>query len=78
MTLFRKAALSLVVTSIALAPIAASAAPAVGGVQATPAIAGENELEGSSSWLIGLLGLVAGVVAIVIVSDNNDDEPTSP
>lgn len=75
---FGKAALALATISIATAPVAASAAPAVGGVRATPVVSDDNSLEGNSSWLIGLLGLAAGIAAIIIVSDNNDDDPVSP
>lgn len=82
MTFLKKAAISLAATSMIVAPVAASAAPAAvasfDGLRAASAVDGQSELEGGSGWLIGLLALVAVVGAIVLASDNNDDNPTSP
>jgi hypothetical protein len=69
---FRKAAVALAAVSLLAAPVAASAAPAVS------ATAGQSQLEGDASWLIGLAGLLAGVVAIIIIADDDDDAPVSP
>lgn len=80
MNLLKKAAVSLAATSMIAAPVVASAAPAAGafdGARATSTAEGESELTGSG-WIIGLLALAAIVVGIVIASDNNDDNPTSP
>ncbi len=73
MNLLKKAAISLAATSMIVAPVAASAAPA-----AVSAVDGQSELEGSTSWILALLALAAIVGGIIIASDNNDDSPTSP
>ncbi|MGV1683422.1 hypothetical protein [Sphingopyxis sp. NJF-3] len=78
MTLFKKAALALVATSMVVAPVTASAAQAYNDVSAVSASSGQNRLEGNSGWLIGLLGLLAGVTAIIIIASNDDDSPVSP
>ena len=59
------------------APVAASAAPA-STARAGSTIEGENGLEGNSSWIIGLVRLLAGITAIILVSDNGEDSPVSP
>jgi hypothetical protein len=74
MNLIKKAAISLAATSMVLAPVAASAAPAV---RAAAAVEAQNELEGSSSWIYIVLALAAVVGIVVLVSDG-DDKPTSP
>jgi hypothetical protein len=78
MTLFKKAALALIATSMVVAPVTASAAQAYNGVSAVSASDGQSKLEGNSGWLIGLLGLLAGVTAIIIIASNDDDSPVSP
>ena len=78
MNLLKKAAISLAATSMIAAPVAASAAPAFDSARATSALGGESELEGSTSWIIAVVALVAIVGGIIIASDNNDDTPTSP
>jgi hypothetical protein len=75
MNLLKKAAISLAATSMIAAPVAASAAPAA---RAASAVDGQSELEGSTSWIIAVLALVAVVGGIILASDNNDDAPTSP
>lgn len=75
MNLLKKAAISLAATSMIAAPVAASAAPAAAAVST---VDGQSELEGSTSWIIAVLALVAIVGGIIIASDNNDDNPTSP
>lgn len=77
MGLFKKTAFALTAATIAMTPIAASAAQSVDGARATSVSRGVNELEGNSSWLIGLAGLLAGIAAIIII-DSDDDEPVSP
>lgn len=74
MNLIKKAAISLAATSMVLAPVAASAAPAA---RAASVVEAQNEMEGSSSWIYIVLGLVAVIGVIVLVSDG-DDKPTSP
>ncbi|WP_295325626.1 hypothetical protein [uncultured Sphingopyxis sp.] len=58
------------------APVAASAASSA--PRAASVAAGANELEGNSSWIIGLVGLLVGVGAIILVADNDEDSPVSP
>lgn len=79
MNLFSKAAISVAAVSMIAAPLAASAAPAVNGARATSAVTGQNEFGGETSWVIGLVGLIAGVVLIALaVDDNKDNDPVSP
>ncbi|OHD04953.1 MAG: hypothetical protein A3E77_04380 [Sphingopyxis sp. RIFCSPHIGHO2_12_FULL_65_19] len=78
MRMLKKAAISFAALSMVAAPVAASAASAAGGARAVSAADGENSLEGNSSWLIGLLGLLVGVGAIILVADNDEDSPVSP
>lgn len=76
MRLIKKLVIAVAATSAVAAPIAASAAS--GAARAASVTAGENELEGNSSWIIGLVGLLAGIGAIILVADNDDDSPVSP
>lgn len=78
MILIKKTAMALTAASLLLAPIAASAAPAFDGARAGSVVSGENELGGNSSWIIGLIGLIAGVTAAILVTNNDDDVPVSP
>ena len=73
MNLFKKAAVSLAAVSMVAAPVVASAQ-----TRATSDVAGESELEGSTSWIIALLALIAIIGGIVIAAGNNSDDPTSP
>ena len=75
MSMFKKAAIAFAALSVVAAPVAASAAS---GVRAASIASGENELEGNSSWIIGLVGLLVGVGAIILVADNDEDSPVSP
>ena len=75
MSILKKAAISFAALSMIAAPVAASAA---GVSRAASAAGGENELEGNSSWIIGLVGLLAGITAIVLISDDDEDSPVSP
>lgn len=78
MRMLKTAAISLAALSVVAAPVAASAASAAGGASAVSVTDGENGLEGNSSWLIGLLGLLVGVGAIILIADDDDDAPVSP
>jgi len=78
MRMINKFAIALVATSAAVAPIAASAAPVAGSARAGSFAGSENALEGNSSWIIGLVGLLAGITAIVLIADKDDDAPVSP
>ncbi|MBJ7438825.1 MAG: hypothetical protein JHD35_07345 [Sphingopyxis sp.] len=75
MHLAKKLVIALAATSAVMAPVAASAAA---GARAGSAIAGESSLEGNSSWIIGLVGLLAGITAIVLIADDDEDSPVSP
>ncbi len=75
MRMLKKAAISLAALSVVAAPVAASAA---GGASAVSVADGQSNLEGNSSWLIGLLGLLVGVGAIILIADKDDDSPVSP
>jgi len=75
MTMLKKAAISLAMLSMAAAPVAASAAS---GARALSAAEGQSNLEGNSSWIIGLIGLLAGVTAIVLIADDDEESPVSP
>ncbi|HWW56072.1 MAG TPA: hypothetical protein VN047_04185 [Sphingopyxis sp.] len=76
MRIFKKAAISVAALSVLVAPVAASAASGLGaGTVSTTN--GQSELEGNSSWLIGLLGLLVGVGAIILIADDDDDAPVS-
>ena len=75
MSMIKKAAISLAALSVIAAPVAASAAS---GTRAASMVSGENELGGGSSWVIGLIGLLAGVTAIILIADDDEDSPVSP
>lgn len=75
---FRKAAIGLAAMSIIASPIAASAATGIENARATSNVSGANELGGGSGWIIGLVGLLAGVAAIIIIANDDDDAPVSP
>lgn len=75
MHMAKKLVIALAATSAVMAPVAASAAV---GARAASSVAGESELEGNSSWIIGLVGLLAGVTAMVLILDDNEDSPVSP
>lgn len=78
MSMLKKAAVSLAALSMVTAPVAASAASAVGGASAVSIADGKSELEGNSSWIIGLVGLLVGIGVIILVADKDDDSPVSP
>lgn len=83
MNLLKKAAVSLAATSMIVAPVAASAAPAVSAVsfddaRAVSTAEGQSQLDGGASWIIAVLALAAIIGGIIIAADNNDDTPTSP
>ena len=75
MHIAKKLVIALAASSAVLAPVAASAAV---GARATSSVVGESDLEGNSSWIIGLVGLLAGIAAIVLISDDDEDSPVSP
>ncbi|WP_156377258.1 MULTISPECIES: hypothetical protein [unclassified Sphingopyxis] len=75
MVMLRKLAISLAAASMIVAPVVASAAPVA---RAASGSDGQNELEGNSSWIIGLVGLLVGIGAIILVADKDDDSPVSP
>lgn len=74
MPLFKNTAALLAAATLVAAPITAAAAPA-----ASPSSTdGQSELSGNAGWLIGLIGLIAGVTAMVLVAEDDDDDPVSP
>lgn len=75
MAMLKKLAISLGAASLVVAPAAASAAT---GARAASVADGQNELEGNSSWIIGLVGLLVGIGAIILIADKDDDSPVSP
>ncbi|HKX88305.1 MAG TPA: hypothetical protein VJM13_03765 [Sphingopyxis sp.] len=75
MHLFRKSAISLAALTVVAAPVAASATPVAANASSS---AGESRLEGNSSWIIGLIGLLAGVTVAILATDDDDDSPVSP
>ena len=72
----KKGAIAVAAASMVLAPVAASAAPAIDGARATSAVRGGNNLEGGS-WVAIVLGLAIIAGGIWLVVDDNDD-PVSP
>ncbi|HKX87799.1 MAG TPA: hypothetical protein VJM13_01200 [Sphingopyxis sp.] len=78
MNLLKRVAVSFAATSMVLAPVAASAAPALDAARAVSVTEGQNELEGAS-WIAIVLGLaiIAGGIWLV-VDDDGDDAPVSP
>lgn len=75
MRIAKNLVIALAASSAVLAPVAASAAVLA---RAASPVAGESSLEGNSSWIIGLVGLLAGITAIVLISDDDQDSPVSP
>ena len=75
MRMLKKAAISFAAISMVAAPVVASAASSA---RAASVDDGSSELEGNSSWLIGLLGLAVGIGVIILVADKDDDSPVSP
>lgn len=78
MNLLKKTAICLAASSMLVAPVAASATQAVEAARAVSTVDGENELEGSSGWIIMALAAVGIIVAIVVLTGDDDDSPTSP
>lgn len=74
MSKLKKIALFLTAASMVAAPVTASAASG----RATSVTSGENGFGGGASWIIGLVGLIAGVTAAILITNDDDDEPVSP
>jgi len=62
--------------SMVAAPVAASAA-SLDDARATSTVKGQNGLL-STDWLIGFAALALAIGAIVIISDDGNDDPVSP
>jgi hypothetical protein len=77
MKILKKGAIALAAASMVLAPVAASAAPAIDGARATSAVRGGNDLEGGS-WVAIVLGLAIIAGGIWLVVDDDGDDPVSP
>lgn len=79
MNLLKKAAVCFAATSMVMAPVAASAAPAVGSALAVSTVDDQSELEGNTGWIVMALAALGIIVSIVLLTDGNDnDNPTSP
>ena len=76
MNIFKKTAISFAALSVVATPVAASAASSA--PRAASVADGASDLEGNSSWIIGLVGLLAGVGAIILVASDDEDAPVSP
>ncbi len=66
--------------SLAVAPVAAQAAPVVMKSSNTPVLAESqfgNDDDKEPYWIAALVGL-AIVVGVILLVDNDDDEPVSP
>ncbi len=78
MKLWKRAAISVAATSMTLSPVAARAAPGIGGASTVSITQGQNELEGAS-WIAIVLGLaIIGGGIWLLVDDDDDDAPVSP
>lgn len=79
MTLLKKATVALAAASVAMTPVAASAAQ-FDSLRVDTAVAGEamGEGAGATSWVLGLIGLGLFVFGIIELADGGDDTPTSP
>ena len=75
---FRNMIIGLAAASMIAAPVAASAANSLEGARASSRVSEANNLGGRSGWIVGLVGLLAGVAAIVIIANDDDDAPVSP
>ncbi|MDO9364183.1 MAG: hypothetical protein Q7T60_14720 [Sphingopyxis sp.] len=75
MSILKKTMISFAALSMVTAPVVASAAS---GARAASVVDGQSELEGNSSWIIGLVGLLVGIGAIILVADKDEDSPVSP
>lgn len=73
----KKAAISIAAASMVLAPVAATAAPAMDGARAVSATEGRNEL-GGAGWIPALLALVIIAGGVWLAVDNDNDNPVSP
>ena len=78
MNSLKKAAAALAATSMVATPVAASAATAFDGARSASAVSKKNGLEGGSSWIIAVLAVAAVIGGIILISDNDKDEPVSP
>lgn len=78
MTLKKRLALAFAAGAMVSTPIMAHASAGMDGARALTSVDGANELEGNGGWIIGLIGLLAGVTAMIIVASDDDDAPVSP
>lgn len=78
MSLLKKSAALLAAATLVTAPVAASAAPVAAQGFNPSSTSDQSELSGNAGWIIGLIGLIAGVTAMILVADDNDDDPVSP
>lgn len=79
MKFLKKAVVAASVVSMAVAPIAASAAqPQFDGVRADSEVDGAAFGEGGGSWILLLLAGAAIVAGIVVAASGSNNNPTSP
>ncbi len=72
----KKATVAFAALSMVAAPVAASAA-SFDGLRASSELENEAGLAGST-WIIGLIALVAVVAGAVVAADGSSSAPTSP
>lgn len=80
MNIFKKAMIAAGMASVAVSPIAASAAQST-AVRTAPAATGdESDLRGDRRGLIYALFAIAAVAAALFITrdDDNDNDPVSP
>lgn len=81
MKFLKKAVVAAAAFSMAIAPVAASAAPAqFDDLRADTTVSGLaiGEDGGSATWLFALLGGLAVIAGIVIAAGGSSNAPTSP
>ncbi len=69
----RKLAFATAAASLAISPVAAQAAPAS---RASALILEQDELAGG--YILPVLAVIAIVVGIILLTDNDDDDTVSP
>lgn len=73
----KKVAISAAAASMILAPVAATAAPAMDGARALSVTEGQNEL-GGSGWFPAILALAIIAGGVWLAVDGDNDAPVSP
>lgn len=76
MNLLKKASVVVAAASMAVASVAASAAPQVDSIRADTVV--EGEAVGAETYLLGLLALFLLIFGGIELFDDSDNSPTSP